>query len=697
MSLYKLRIEDLKFLQEHLALDVQALGEESGIVAKRTLSYIISYPHFVQFFKEKTPIKLQDLVLGANFVYGWMPTVFVWKNNNFDRVLELLNKVKEQDVLLTKEEFIEVQSLINKSVVGTSKILHFTNPSIYPIWDSKINVFLGGLKKKTNVVDHYFDYLKIFQNLKIESESPKIAKGIASQVGYEISFARAFEIILFLSDPETLKASKKIKTLAQDDSPVIPKLKRDTFIFISNLTKITADPEHPITYKRDGYLLSEHYMAPATIKLAKEVKQRRNLLISDNGNFTRIKEIAAKHDDKGLDILNTARDEVKNNGVISADTKKRRNDLIDLIGKESEEYTDSLDIENITEKQLSINPDYMIGMEDFAIPAMMMSNLMHPIFEPDARQVLPYQTKTLSLYRAQEKGVYGHLNELKKVSNFLVLHGYDYASAHQASVNSLDSPKDGIAVSYGGPMHSKRWINSLEIAGKTEVFDEKLPESYLIAQSLTLGIINGNPSPVAYHILGVGTPILIAIIGYQLRHSSAISIDSTAPFKDAMAGKLYGDKQAYIKMDMYRVAAFHLIEGTQFESSTPFFKSFEAEFPSDWVGLRNKLNITSDMNPKKLGRELEEVPELVEKYIPFFSKMRGGSDAMMLNLRICRSGHNFWILRKICKKIIALREDPAAFKKWIEGEVKGYKKVASPKWAKAVEKTFELTEKHRKV
>jgi len=252
-----------------------------------------------------------------------------------------------------------------------------------------------------------------------------------------------------------------------------------------------------------------------------------------------------------------------------------------------------------------------------------------------------------------------------------------------------------VAISYGGPMLSKRWINSLNIGDHLEVFDEKLPESYLIAQSLTLGIINGNSTSIPFHILGVGTPILIALIGYQLRHSAAVSIDSTAPFKDAYAGKLYGDKRAYMKMDMYRVAASHLIAGTEFNSTTPFFKFFNSEYPGDWDGLRKKMNILPSMNYKHLAKELEKNNALLEQYIPFFSKMRAGSDEMMLRLRVCRAGHNFWILKRICQNVIKYRRDPVAFKKWIEKQIDRYTKSASYKWSKAVNKTYELTEKFR--
>ena len=694
--MYKLRIEDLLYLEKELSLDIETMKAAKSVAEKRKRSYLISYPHFVRFFAEREKIDVQELVIGANFTYGWMPTVFVWKNDNFDSVLNLLNDVKNKNLILSTDEFLEIKSLINESIVGTSKILHFINPSIYPIWDSKINLLLSGDKKNTNTVDRYFEYYAIFQRLKMEKNSLEITKTISAKIGYEISFARAFEIILFLSSKATLEASKKIIIPKQTDKPLIPKYKRDEFIFISNLKKFNADPDYPITYKRDGYLLSEHYMTKSTRTLAQEVKQKRNLLISDNGNFTRIKQIAAKHNNEGLNVLRTASKEMIDHGAVSDATQKRRDELIDLIGEECKIATESLNIRKITKKQLSINPDYMIGMEDFAIPAMMLCNLMHPVFKPRAAQVLPYQNRTLSLYRAQEQGAYGNEELLKKTTNFLVLHAYDYASAYQAAVHSRDYPKDGIAISYGGPMLSNRWINSLELDGHMAVFKEKLPESYLIAQSLTLGIINGNPNPIPFHILGVGTPILIALIGYQLRHASAISIDSTAPFKDAFVGTLYGDKKAYIKMNMYRVAAFHLIAGTSFVSSTPFFKFFESKFPSDWNGLRDKFQVSPTMNYKQLARDLEGRPDLIETYIPFFSKMRGGGDDMMLNLRVCRSGHNFWILRRICQNIVKRRNDPPAFKQWIERQVERYTKVASYKWGKTVEKTYELTEKYRK-
>ncbi|MEO0726415.1 MAG: hypothetical protein AAFZ63_17865 [Bacteroidota bacterium] len=686
----------LAFLNQRITFDLSSLKQSTQLTDRRRLTYLISYPHFLDFFAAKDVLTESDLVLGASLVYSWMPTALAWKSNNFSQVTDILNTAKETNSPISSEDFLEVSRLVNGSIVGTSKLLHFVNPSVYPIWDSKINRLLhDGDSSDTNSIERYQEYYDLYFQLKSDPRSHQVTKSLGEKTGYEITFARAFEMILFLAGEDLFEESKAIVETLEPARPAVPRYKRDQYIFISNLNKSTASEIYPITYKRDGYLLSEHYMTRSSIQLAAEVKTRDNLLISDNGNFSRIKRIAAEFSDPGLDILNSARKELIDTGQVSTETTLRRKELMNVIGEHCRLELEQLDINEITAKQLSIAPDYMIGMEDYAIPVMMLCNLMHPAFSPAASDVLSYQQRTLSLYNRQEAGHFGSLEQLKGVTNFLVLHAYDYASAFQAAVLSKDQFNEGVAISYGGPMLSNRWISSLDIGGYKEIFDEKLPESYLIAQSLTLGIINGNPKSIPYHILGVGTPILIALIGYQLRHASAVSIDSTAPFKDAYAGTLYGDKQAYIKMDMYRVAASHLIAGTAFTSNTPFFKFFDQDYPADWQGLRDKMGVTPSMNYKALARELEERLDLLEQYIPFFSKMRSGNDEMMKRLRVCRAGHNFWILRRICRNVIKYRTDEQAFQQWIERQVDRYTSVASYKWAKAVEKTYELTEKFR--
>ena len=270
-------------------------------------------------------------------------------------------------------------------------------------------------------------------------------------------------------------------------------------------------------------------------------------LISDNGNFTRMKTIARKFDDRGELLLNQALDEIDRQGQTSQVTAKARDALIVEIVAACENTLEKLDLEGVIGRQLEIRPDYLIGLEDFTIPVLMMCGLMHPVFDPTPESVSAFQARTASLYLDQTAGKFGHKDDLQKTAKFLVLHAYDYASAFQGATRIPSLDPDGVAISYGGPMRSKRWITSLSFGDEIEKFSEKLPEPYLIAAALTMGVVNGSKSRVPIHILGVGSPILIALIGQLLHRSRGVSIDSTAPFKDANVGTLYGSRYAFLK------------------------------------------------------------------------------------------------------------------------------------------------------
>ena len=183
--------------------------------------------------------------------------------------------------------------------------------------------------------------------------------------------------------------------------------------------------------------------------------------------------------------------------------------------------------------------------------------------------------------------------------------------------------------------------------------------------------------------------MLTALFSPQVR---SISIDSTAPFKDAYQGRIYGKRNAFLKMKMYRVAAYHLIDGTSFESSSPFWNTFEAKHRSDWNTLRQKLGATKDSDPKKLAAELKRRQDLVQKYIPYFTKAGVGSASFQNDVRIARAGSNYWVLKAICERVRRRFDEPERIRSWVEKEIKRYRKYAHPRWAEAASKAYEVTE-----
>ncbi|MFP7655349.1 hypothetical protein [Chryseobacterium proteolyticum] len=106
---------------------------------KEDNSYLISYPCFINYFKLKDRLSKQDLICSAFMIYGWMPTILKKIDyTNIDKIVDLFNKAKSSDNILTEIEIKSLKPFTNNSLVGLSKLLHFINPNVYPIWDSKI-------------------------------------------------------------------------------------------------------------------------------------------------------------------------------------------------------------------------------------------------------------------------------------------------------------------------------------------------------------------------------------------------------------------------------------------------------------------------------------------------------------------------------------------------------------------------------
>ncbi len=99
-----------------------------------------------------------------------MPTILNFKNTNYTECVDILNKSKQIEIL-EKKDLEALKSLINNSLVGTSKLLHFINPEKYAIWDSRVCKFLSGTThkyfiEKIDVFYNYIDYCKELTSFK---------------------------------------------------------------------------------------------------------------------------------------------------------------------------------------------------------------------------------------------------------------------------------------------------------------------------------------------------------------------------------------------------------------------------------------------------------------------------------------------------------------------------------------------------
>lgn len=168
-------------------------------------SYLFAYPAFLTYFQGETLITEQDLIIGIHFTYGWMPTIFKFGNTDkISSALEILNRAKA-DELLSTDELQILKSLFKNSLVGTSKLLHFINPNVFTIWDSRVFRYLTQqypTNEKMGNCAAYLDYLEFCKKLIADPQFVVCKADVEEQVGYTISAMRTVELVMFMRGRE---------------------------------------------------------------------------------------------------------------------------------------------------------------------------------------------------------------------------------------------------------------------------------------------------------------------------------------------------------------------------------------------------------------------------------------------------------------------------------------------------------------
>lgn len=173
--------------------------------APRTIH--LSYQLFVNFFKGD--LSDDKILSGAYMVYGWMPTMLRLKGPK-EPVLELAYVARFGAVDLVLLE--SCARTLNNSLVGTTKLLHFIAPDIYPIWDSRVYRALYGKSPHPYRVENpmsYFEYLDWCKDFEAICGFAQLKGRFESEAGYYVSNKRVTEAVLYALGPKP----KKIKAI----------------------------------------------------------------------------------------------------------------------------------------------------------------------------------------------------------------------------------------------------------------------------------------------------------------------------------------------------------------------------------------------------------------------------------------------------------------------------------------------------
>ena len=141
----------------------------------------------------------------SHIAYGWMQTVLSRFNedknsDNLEIILDAINK-KDRDGGIELISSMHPDSPINNSWIGLSKVLHFINPSIFPIWDSRVagkfKISSDGPRAKFKYLD-YFEFIHSNVELEIVNEFHEYLKS------RDIVFSkvRTLEFLLYATEDQ---------------------------------------------------------------------------------------------------------------------------------------------------------------------------------------------------------------------------------------------------------------------------------------------------------------------------------------------------------------------------------------------------------------------------------------------------------------------------------------------------------------
>lgn len=123
-------------LNRSLYEELEARSEQLS-TNKKMSWYQLSYP----LFKNQPLESIDDLWRLIAYAYAWMPTIPSVNSDLINNESVLLKKlIQLQNGNLDEKESIveELVPVINNSVVGLSKVLHFVSPDFVPIIDSRV-------------------------------------------------------------------------------------------------------------------------------------------------------------------------------------------------------------------------------------------------------------------------------------------------------------------------------------------------------------------------------------------------------------------------------------------------------------------------------------------------------------------------------------------------------------------------------
>jgi hypothetical protein len=190
-------VKHVEAIMNRVAVE-QIIRDEKQVRFEPGDTYLLSYPEFVAYFANLDEITRHNLIIAANFIYGWMPRTLRFRSQGFASAVAILNAVKRGSPI-GQPELCLLQSLIDNSMVAVSKLLHFIRPDLHVIWDRRVYTYVNENYNQAEIQKpgNYLAFLDNCRGITRDGRFEAVHASMNQKIGYEVSPLRALELVMY--------------------------------------------------------------------------------------------------------------------------------------------------------------------------------------------------------------------------------------------------------------------------------------------------------------------------------------------------------------------------------------------------------------------------------------------------------------------------------------------------------------------
>ena len=203
---------------------IKIVRDQSAQLHPRRITYLRTYGALINFAMTQTDDPHRRFLRLAAMAYGWMPRVVRIDGKHITTAIEAFQAATAASGTSVDESLVYPIKECLHTVVGTSKVLHFANPHVYPIWDAKVEqVWIGGTPSAYYMSQprKYVEYANEVHQMRKHKGFKSFLSGFRGAYearlkrlgipGYKISEIRAIEAAAFELSGGLIRTTKTLK------------------------------------------------------------------------------------------------------------------------------------------------------------------------------------------------------------------------------------------------------------------------------------------------------------------------------------------------------------------------------------------------------------------------------------------------------------------------------------------------------